>query len=509
MYTNQLYEDFTQGGSPMIWKPIALLASLSLLCGGVSENLAQIVAPIKGPSFAENTAQYTDLLAEDGDFTFSIKFRSHSETMQSFGFYLEDNGNENYVLGSYTEENNFPLSFIYTVTKTDGTTEDRTAVSEAKSTLGYDGIGNSFAAVTTFENSADLPINAGETVDYKSFRIFNIFHVTETKKEVGGVPVYTYTPDYTKNYILKGPTLRAAAIRDYALDDFVKDTALVSVSTFNNYVSVLCRYTCVADEQFKKYSTVYQANADDVAAGNQSIRMRFNSLTNTKLRVNYADGTNEVRLIRGTDYLKMNNSGTFQFLLTDLQSKQIASFDLLNATVYCDLWENTKATIITRSASSWRFGQVNFALTNNATTAPVKNYVVTMIVTSVVFIVIFALAALGLFFYQKNKYKNDEFNRVVPKEYVKKASVAFAYLLLWTEEILSLLARNIFFRNSLIVFNPFDVLIIIFSIILIIYTGYYIKYFLARFKDWRVKRMEERLKLGDGVADDGTVTTKK
>jgi magnesium-transporting ATPase (P-type) len=205
----------------------------------------------------------------------------------------------------------------------------------------------------------------------------------------------------------------------------------------------------------------------------------------------------------------MNNSGTFQFLLTDLQSKQIASFDLLNATVYCDLWENTKATIITRSASSWRFGQVNFALTNNATTAPVKNYVVTMIVTSVVFIVIFALAALGLFFYQKNKYKNDEFNRVVPKEYVKKASVAFAYLLLWTEEILSLLARNIFFRNSLIVFNPFDVLIIIFSIILIIYTGYYIKYFLARFKDWRVKRMEERLKLGDSIADDGTVTTKK
>jgi hypothetical protein len=43
----------------------------------------------------------------------------------------------------------------------------------------------------------------------------------------------------------------------------------------------------------------------------------------------------------------------------------------------------------------------------------------------------------------------------------------------------------------------------------LIFTGYYIKYFVNKYKDHKIKKMEEKLKLAEDVEDDGTVVTQK
>jgi uncharacterized membrane protein len=121
--------------------------------------------------------------------------------------------------------------------------------------------------------------------------------------------------------------------------------------------------------------------------------------------------------------------------------------------------------------------------------------------------VLYTGGTIGLYFYQKNKYKNDEFNRVNTKKFVRSALIAGSFILLWTAEILVLVGRGTAFKNSLIVFNPLDVFIVVLSIILIIFTGYYIKFAIGKFKDNKAKRESARLKLSESVSDDGVVNT--
>lgn len=495
----------------MIWRPLVFLAALSLTSG-----LSAAVMPSADSSEEINAAAsfnpsgYTDLLSEDVNFAFSVTGRSYSDDYQSFTIQFKDTGEENYVLGNYDENSNYyPLTYHYTVNLVGGGTEERDTISSLQNgNYTYDAIGDSFAAETTFKCYADLPIAKGETIASDSLIIYNVFHVAENKVVNDGVTSYTYTPEYGKNYYLHGPTVTAAARTNYYLGDFVTSKSLSLVSDFDGYTSLSLEYTVDIRSQFKNLSSSYQTYEKQITDGSYSIRQRLTSFTNSKFRINYNDGTSDVRTITGTSFVNFLDKGTFRFLLDGVDSSKVTSFDILNASVYSDIWDNSKNVILTKSGLTWRFGCISFAPVN-AGLAPTLNYNVTMIVGVIIFLVLFAAYAVGMYFYKKKKYKNDEFNRVIPKEYVKKSTRDGLYLGSLTVFILCLVGRCVYFANSNTVYNPFDPYIMAFIVILLIFTGYYIKYFVNKYKDHKIKKMEEKLKLAEDVEDDGTVVTQK
>jgi hypothetical protein len=76
-------------------------------------------------------------------------------------------------------------------------------------------------------------------------------------------------------------------------------------------------------------------------------------------------------------------------------------------------------------------------------------------------------------------------------------------------DIIFIVGRANIMSNSIVVYNPMDVYIILLSIALIIFIGWFIKYFISLFKARQEKRKTDALKLNDTKSDDGTVTLKK
>ncbi len=59
-------------------------------------------------------------------------------------------------------------------------------------------------------------------------------------------------------------------------------------------------------------------------------------------------------------------------------------------------------------------------------------------------------------------------------------------------------------NNSVIVYNPTDVFVVLFAIAAIIAIGYYIRYFYLAYKAAKHRKEVKRLKLDQDVEDDGT-----
>jgi hypothetical protein len=159
---------------------------------------------------------------------------------------------------------------------------------------------------------------------------------------------------------------------------------------------------------------------------------------------------------------------------------------------------------MTGSEIKYRFGSIPFALSGNQTIASNISYDLVMWLSFGIFLIAFIGCDYALYRYRKEKYKNDEFNRVDPKHFIKRSALAGFYLELWLLEIVALAGRGSAMHNTLVVKNPFDIFIVVISVLLIIFTGYYIKYFIAAFKDNRTKKRAAALKLDEDKDDDGT-----
>ena len=117
---------------------------------------------------------------------------------------------------------------------------------------------------------------------------------------------------------------------------------------------------------------------------------------------------------------------------------------------------------------------------------------------------IYAVIAVVVFFYKKNKYKNDEFRRMRPKAYVKSAVLGYIGLVLILAAINFIVLRIGFFNSTIPTYNPIDAFVIIFSIAAAISLGLFIKNFASAIKLAKKRREILRLKLDKDVVDDGT-----
>ena len=112
---------------------------------------------------------------------------------------------------------------------------------------------------------------------------------------------------------------------------------------------------------------------------------------------------------------------TVNFLLGDLKPDHIKSIDIKNLTFYIDIATIDYLKTQPGTAISYAFGNIEVDLTDSKT-SNINTY---LIISTVIFVVVFAGAAIGLYFYRRNKYKNDEFNRMNTKRYIKSSVTAF------------------------------------------------------------------------------------
>jgi len=438
-----------------------------------------------------------NLKETDSSVSFSILTSTRSSICQSYSYRIKT-ATSNYFLGYYGEGDEYlPLTFTYDVTKADNTVENRTTVMSLQaSNQKYDSVGTDLAGRTQFDSTADLPIGADEELDVNSIEIYNIFAMIDEN---------TLSPQFNTNYLLNAPKLATAAKTNYQFEDFMS-VSYNGISSFAGYSSISCEYSSMAKEVYKTAFAKYASHEEAVNDGSEYINVRFGALTSTYYNVVLNDGTFYKKQILGSTVLHISDEGKFEFLLNGFNSGDVDSFQLLSGTLIIDLVNSETQKVVVGSALSYRFGAIPFF--KSATSFKTTNYNMILIFVTLGYIVLFAAADYGYYRYKKEKYKNDEFNRVIPREFLNKSLLCFAYLGLWIEEIIVLIGRTTSMKNSLIVFNPFDAYITAFSVILIVFTGYYIKYFLGKFKDYKAKKMEIRLKLNDTVEDDGTGNVK-
>ena len=185
-------------------------------------------------------------------------------------------------------------------------------------------------------------------------------------------------------------------------------------------------------------------------------------------------------------------------------AKSIKEIKFEGFTVKMDLLNTEKNSILTKSNATVRFGSL--ILLNESEAKP-NNYVDVSLVTSIVFIVyIVAFTALAIvyYFYAKNKYKNDEFRRVNGKKYLASAIKNGVGLGILVGAIFFIYARWGLLDSSVVVYNPLDILVIIFSIAGLIYAGFAIKNIVTSIKNNRKRKEAARLHLDEDKDEDGT-----
>ena len=127
-----------------------------------------------------------------------------------------------------------------------------------------------------------------------------------------------------------------------------------------------------------------------------------------------------------------------------------------------------------------------------------------LIILAVSYILLFAAGTVGLYFYLKNKYKNDEFRRMKIKPFIIKAVLFLLGSMVVVFDIVFIVLRGTALNNAIVVFNPVDAYIIILSVLSVVIIGYFVKYLVGVVKTNRERRRIIKLKLNEDVEDDGT-----
>lgn len=373
-----------------------------------------------------------------------------------------------------------------------------------------------YDAVQSDDKSFDLniPVQKNEEIDLGSLKFHNIYAAELVDSPKGGKVA---APANVEEGLYSVPKVRISKV--YHIDEYISRKTR-SISTLESYTQVSLNVDRVMNESlvngiFEKINpSVYAANKDAIDRGDFRIRYQFSSLTLASYRVTYRAG-NEVKqklIPLGTPIQNVllnndkNNHVGFLFkgsnVGADYSESNLLDVELVNFVLKIDLYNNAKKGIVTKSAVSTRFSAISLIDDINAVRR--INVSVIMIVTYIIYLLVFLAGATGYYFFAKNKFKNDEFRRVNGRKYIKSAAKNLFGFALILSSILFIVARWGLLVSSVVTFNPLDVFVILFTIAGGIFLGFAIKNLVNSIKNAKKRREAIRLKLDQDVADDGT-----
>lgn len=458
----------------------------------------------------------------------------------------------NYIIGyipNDPEATAYPLTFEY---KFVGETESRFIVNNKKNQFDeYDGVGKGMGGEAGLSNTVSLIIDdipADKEIDFDSIVIHNIFSATqkeeynkvtindeetflEYKKISYGekmfkfdglnyVEVSEYDPSISEYYWLYKYWTIVPSERWYAkpTQKFKRVYSINEFLTFNyKDTTIFNGYTCInVDSQIVDGGIIYNALKPStyktyeakIKAGVAYIRYRFTSLKNSKYRMAYNGQDIKARVDTPISQFILSKKGnsTLSFLFKDnmfvnnFNINNLTRFGLSDVVITIDIVDND--VIVPRSSTSTTFGTIYFQ--NETNPSVVKNLNTVVILVAAIYSAVAIAVIIVLFFVYKRIYKNDEFKRLKPKQYIRKGITYWLCSLELVLMILFIVLRSVAFNNSIVVYNPFDIFITFFGIAGIIIIGYFIRNLVVYIKTQKKAKKDKKLGVDKDVAMDGT-----
>lgn len=425
---------------------------------------------------------------------------------------LQKVGNDdyNYIFGYVPSDHSkgyYPLTVEYKIL---GSNEINWIEIEKSNDHGdYDSVGGKIGTGSSsnlYTNSfyIDIELNKGEVVDFDSIVIHNFFEADSKIEE--GIRVF---------FPKEGSRFFASPAKVFSKVSYLDDYASISfknVSGFAGYTAVTANFSKV-NKGIDVYKTAkpyyYNIYKNNLKNGTAYVRYRLTQLGKATLIVETSSGIKEIKphtpVIQYIIRNEKNNNLGFVFKNADLglsnyNIRDVKSFAVKGMTLTIDIVND--GVILKTTASRARFGIMYF----KAPTDALKIFDADLFL--IVFAAGYTLAALilssVLFFVYKKLYKNDEFRRLKPKQFIKKSIIYWATSLAVCLAIIFVIFRCTVFANAIVVYNPLDIFIVIFGIATIIILGYYIKNLVVSSKARSQRKKALKLGMLNEVADDGT-----
>ena len=413
---------------------------------------------------------------------------------------------QNFILGWYPKNNaeQQPLTLEYKVTLPDGSLSEPRYFDFSPTTdasifecVGFD--------VSTYSKSlfCDIPLNMGERVVFESCVFHNIYRCA-TRGDVS-IP----EPNYDKTYSL---VPKQGFTRSYDVEDFIK-CEFTGLTIFSGYTAIDLDID-VSDANVYEHlkPSYYKANLSKIEDGSLKIRYRLTSLTLCSFRITYADNgqdvTKDVKIVTPVAQyiLDKQKDNRVSFLLKDneiaqgFSAKKIREVSFVGLYITVDLMG--ERSTIARSNALTRFGFLSVMPYQE--NAKLINVNVFLSILAIAYLAVFVALTVLLYFYLKNKYKNDEFRRMKNKPFIIKAVLFLIGSMIVLFDIVFIALRGSALNNAIVVYNPVDAYIIILSVLSVVIIGYFIKYLVGVIKTEKERRRVIKLKLNEDVEDDGT-----
>ena len=396
-----------------------------------------------------------------------------------------------------------------------------TVVLEPKSSSGKDVVGSSVGDPNR-DISFNIDIEKGEEIVNSSIVIHGIYYMikapgliyNETTHEVEPDPNAPYIPDVDsgERYIKSSSLSNTVKFND------VTNFSNTSFVTYADYTQVNFEITNKSALVYQKYDkTTYDQYKARINRGEYYLRFRLVEIYNTKLLLKL-QGETEFRVVPlqtpiQYDYVIIGDQPTgnkISFCFPNSSAGNGFSADKVDTIRFQKLC--FKVEIVKRDADTSNaeknfrcsFGLVEVYKASAAQKAPVTNLITILIIGLAAYVGVFAAVTAFLFFYFKNKYKNDEFRRLKPKQFFISAAKNFVGYLLVVLAILYIVFRTALLNSKVVLFNPLDVFVIVFTIAAGIFIGFTIKNLVVGIKRNIENNKKKKLHLDKDVVEDGT-----
>lgn len=376
----------------------------------------------------------------------------------------------------------------------------------------YDSCGK--LSAMSYTRSFGYKLGPGESIDDNSV----VFHNIMKSDNLGNIdtstvyrvkPIIGYSEKQTINNLVKIKASTNSVFAGYSMFTLKMDKNLSLVSE---------RYPTPHSLYLDVKTNIYEQNKASIEAGKTKIRYSLYNLYNSAFHFQYIGKGGELKdvvvplkSVISYQTLDHNKGNLVSVLLKDkavapdFNASKVRLFELQNITIQMDLLtksDSGSTSILGKSSIGYKFAYITVIDTNK--NINVFNWNLFLIFFFVGYAVVYAAGAFVVYKVMKEKFKNDEFRRVNDKKFLKQAILGGFGLGLVLCALLFIIMRTAGFKNTIVVFNPTDPLLIAFSIVALIIIGYFIVYVVKLVKAERERRKAIRLKLNEDVEDDGT-----
>ena len=428
---------------------------------------------------------------------------------------------EDFYLGIESDEYYLPLymEYQYETLNDDGSYSEQAETYMKKLDLvstnnPYDAVGTRMGRDEIVKN-IDIPISRGTRVNADSIKFHNIYRVDISTPARAPDKKDPALYDGWNGELYAEPSIAFKMVPHFEQFFSIKPAGVATYGDFLRFSVDL--YVEPGASGYGLYSEInpemFAANLKNLDSGLCQTRYQFTSLDQSYYRFTYGDPNNPqtvtAKLGTPVKYVLVNKGSVFNmgFLVNTADIKgvtvdNILSIELCSFIIKSDIFNNDNHQIVTRSSISLRFARLS--LFSDFKSAPKTNVILVIALTYIIYVAAFLAGAIGYYFFAKHHYRNDEFHRMNLKKYLIASGKNFAGFALIASAILFIICRWGLLNNTVVVFNPIDPLVTIFTVLGAIYLGFFIRDIVLGIKNARKRRQALRLRLDEDVVEDGT-----